>query len=394
MIKENFDVSIVGGFGHVGLPLGLMFASKNIKTLLIDINKDHYNEILNGKMPFVEYEASNSLKKTLKNKKLQLSLNFEDVKKSKYIILTIGTPIDEYLNPKLSNFLDLINQLGKIVKKNQILIIRSSIYPNMFNKIKKLMPIYFKNNILYCPERIQQGYAMIELKQLPQIISGESTNTIKKGKELFLKITKKVIITSVKEAEFIKLFSNSFRYIHFAIANEFYTICESNNLNYEKVRKHMVESYPRAHGLPSAGFAAGPCLLKDTMQLSSFFKNNFQLGLSAMNINEGLPNFIVSQLKKEFKQLNNLKIGILGMSFKANIDDQRDSLSFKLKKILEFEGAKVLCNDSHLKKKYFLPLKDLLSNCKVLILATPHKAYKKIKIKKNQTLIDPWSFVK
>ena len=394
MIKENFDVSIVGGFGHVGLPLGLMFASKNIKTLLIDINKEHYNKIQNGKMPFVEYESLNSLKKTLKNKKLQLSLNFEDVKRSKYIILTIGTPIDEYLNPKLSNFLDIINQLSKIVKKSQILIIRSSIYPNMFNKIKKLMPKFFKNNILYCPERIQQGYAMIELKQLPQIISGESTNTIKKGKELFLKITKKVIITSVKEAELIKLFSNSFRYIHFAIANEFYTICESNNLNYEKVRKYMVESYPRAQGLPSAGFAAGPCLLKDTMQLSSFFKNNFQLGLSAMNINEGLPNFIVSQLKKEFNQLNDLKIGILGMAFKANIDDQRDSLSFKLKKILEFEGAKVLCNDIHLKKKHFSTIKYILSSCKILILATPHKEYQKIKIKKNQTLIDPWSFIK
>ena len=156
----------------------------------------------------------------------------------------------------------------------------------------------------------------------------------------------------------------------------------------------MVESYPRAQGLPSAGFAAGPCLLKDTMQLSSFFKNNFQLGLSAMNINEGLPNFIVSQLKKEFNQLNDLKIGILGMAFKANIDDQRDSLSFKLKKILEFEGAKVLCNDIHLKKKHFSTIKDILSSCKILILATPHKEYQKIKIKKNQTLIDPWSFIK
>lgn len=392
MLKEKFDISIVGGFGHVGLPLGLMFASKNIKTLLIDIDKNNFNKISKGEMPFIEYGSSNFLKKTIKNKKLQLSLNLEDIKKSKYIILAIGTPIDEYLNPELSNFLELVNQLSQIVKKSQILIIRSSIYPNMFDKIKKIMPKYFKNNILYCPERIQQGYALIELEKLPQIISGDSKSTIKKGKDLFLNITKKVIITSVKEAEFIKLFSNAFRYIHFAIANEFYTICESNDLNYERVRKYMVESYPRAQGLPMAGFAAGPCLLKDTMQLSSFFKNKFQLGLSAMNINEGLPNFIVSQLKKNYN-LNDLNVGILGMSFKANIDDQRDSLSFKLKKILEFEGAVVMCNDTHLKKNYFVPIKNILNNCKIIIVATPHKSYKKIKINKNQILIDPWSFV-
>ena len=392
MNQKNFDISIVGGFGHVGLPLGLMFASKNIKTLLIDIDKNNFNKIIKGEMPFIEYGSSNFLKKTIKNKKLQLSLNLEDIKKSKYIILAIGTPIDEYLNPELSNFLELVNQLSKIVKKTQILIIRSSIYPNMFNKIRKIMPKNFKNNILYCPERIQQGYALIELGQLPQIISGDSANTIRKGKDLFLKITKKVIITSVKEAEFIKLFSNAFRYIHFAIANEFYTICESNDLSYERIRKYMVESYPRAQGLPSAGFSAGPCLLKDTMQLSSFFKNKFQLGLSAMNINEGLPNFIVSQLKKNY-DLDGLRVGILGMSFKANIDDQRDSLSFKLKKILEFEGAVVLCNDVHLKKNYFVSIKNILSNCKVIVIATPHKSYKKIRINKNQILIDPWCFV-
>ena len=151
----------------------------------------------------------------------------------------------------------------------------------------------------------------------------------------------------------------------------------------------MIEGNDRAKWLPTAGFASGPCLMKDTMQLAAFNKNNFPLGHSAMLLNEGLPNFIVDELQKKF-DLTQKKVGILGMTFKANIDDTRDSLSFKLAKILEFKGAKVLCSDEFANNKEFVTKEKVLKEANVIIIGTPHKIYKKLQIPKNIKVIDIW----
>ena len=129
--------------------------------------------------------------------------------------------------------------------------------------------------VAYCPERIVQGYAIRELKELPQIVAGLSDAAIKEASELFSKVSPKIIKTTMGEAELVKLFSNAWRYIQFAVANQFYMISHNFEVDYEKVRHAMREGYERAHSLPGAGFAAGPCLLKDTMQLSAFNTNNF-----------------------------------------------------------------------------------------------------------------------
>ena len=390
--KFTNDISIIGGFGHVGLPLGIMLASKNLKVSLNDINKDSFDIISKAKMPFIEYGAQPILKKVINNKKLSLTLDINKIRESQFIIIAIGTPIDEYMSPKFDNFLNFILSIKNILVPNQIIIIRSSVYPEVYSKVKKILPNFLKKNLLYCPERIQQGYAIQELKKLPQIVSGENKNTIELGSKLFKKISKKIIVTSVKEAELVKLFSNSYRYVQFALANQFYMMCEKSGVSYDNVRKFMTDSYSRATGLPSAGFAAGPCLLKDTMQLSSFYNSSFSIGQMAMTVNEGLPSFIVDQLSLKYK-LNNLKVGVLGMSFKANVDDKRDSLSFKLCKLLKFEGANVIMSDEHMINNNFKSAKETIDKSKIIIIGCPHKAYKKIKISKNKILIDPWNFV-
>ena len=142
------------------------------------------------------------------------------------------------------------------------------------------------NNIVYCPERIVQGLALEELPKLPQVIAGKKKTAVIECKKLFSKITGKIIITNILEAELIKLFSNANRYINFAIANQLYMICDANGLNFAKIRKLMRVGYSRNLNLPLSGFTAGPCLLKDTMQLSSFYKDKFSLGIGAMKINE------------------------------------------------------------------------------------------------------------
>lgn len=187
----------------------------------------------------------------------------------------------------------------------------------------------------------------------------------------------------------IKLFSNAWRYILFAVTNQFYMISHNFGVDYDRVRKSLMDGYGRAATLPGPGFAAGPCLLKDTMQLSAFTGNEFILGHAAMMINEGLPNFIVRNLTTKH-DLSKTKVGILGMAFKADIDDVRDSLSFKLGKILRFHGAKVYYSDEYAKNPDFVSKEDLIKNSEVVIVAVPHSAYKGLTFGKNIDVVDLW----
>ncbi len=290
-----YDICIVGGGGHVGFPLGLIFSSKNKKVVLLDRNKKVLDLILNGKIPFKEKLAISYLKKFRRN--IILSADINIVKSCKNIVICIGTPIKKDFTPDLGPFFSFFRQLKKLINKNQQIIIRSSIYIGSAKKIKKILKT---NNITYCPERIVQGLSLQELPKLPQIVSGFSNNSIRIVSQLFKQICKKIIITTVQEAELIKLFSNAYRYINFSISNEFYTICQNLKINFSKIRNHMRDGYSRNAPIAKAGFASGPCLLKDTLQISNYLKNGFQLGLSAVKVNENMPNFIFKQLKKKF----------------------------------------------------------------------------------------------
>ena len=141
-----------------------------------------------------------------------------------------------------------------------------------------------------------------------------------------------------------------------------------------------------------AGFSAGPCLLKDTMQLSSFFNHKFSLGHTAMSINEGLPNFLIKELSKEYN-LKKKTVGVLGLSFKKETDDIRDSLSMKLLKQLKSKKIKTLQSDEYYKDKNNIDKNSLVKKSDIIIISTPHKAYKKLKIKKSKILVDIWGLV-
>ena len=385
----KYDVCIVGGLGHIGLPLGIVFSSKGLKVCLQDINTESAKIVSSGSLPFVEYEAEPLLKESLENGNLSISLDPNVISQSKNIIIAIGTPVDEYMNSKTSLFLDFISSLKQHLNPDQLIVIRSSIAPNACEQIRRTLGEDQDWKLSYCPERIVQGYAIKELKKLPQIVSGFNDDAVNEASELFQKISSSVIVTSIKEAELAKLFANSWRYIQFAIANQFFMICEDQGVDYDNVRHAMVEGYERAAQLPSAGFAAGPCLLKDTMQISSFYQGGFHLGHSAMMINEGLPNFVVKQMKSKYS-LNDRKVGILGMAFKANVDDIRDSLSFRLSKILKFSGANVMCSDEFASSSDFVSKEEIIANCETVIIAAPHSAYKDIKYPSNVDLIDIW----
>ena len=328
------DICVIGGCGHVGLPLALCFADKGLKVNIYDINKESVKMVNNGIMPFLEKGCEKLLKNTI-GKNLHVSSDPNMISESKFVIIVIGTPVDEFLNPDRSVFKQFINDYYKYFKNGQTLILRSTVYPGTSDWLHNYLKEKNKKiNVSFCPERIAEGKAIEEIYNLPQIISSYSSSVTNRVSNLFKKLTKDIIILDPTEAELAKLYTNSWRYIQFAIANQFYMLANSHGKDFYKIYNAMTFNYPRTKSFPKAGFAAGPCLFKDTMQLSSFDNNRFFLGHSAMLINEGMPAFIVEELEKNF-DLKSKKVGILGMAFKAESDDPRSSLSYKLKKILD-----------------------------------------------------------
>ena len=393
---DLYHVAIVGGLGHVGLPLGIVFASKGLKVCLYDLNKSAAEKVGRGEMPFVEYGAEPLLNEVLQKGLLKISDDVSSISRARYVIIAVGTPVDEYLNPKTRVMLDLFEKLHPYFSPEQTIIIRSTVCPNTCKQIYSLLNNLSEKQgkkatwkLAYCPERIIQGYSVKELGILPQIVSAFTEETQGSASRLFEIVSPKIIKTAVTEAELVKLFCNAYRYIVFATTNQFHMISHKLGVDYNKVRAAMVEGYGRAGDLPTAGLTEGPCLLKDTMQLAAFDSNQFLLGHSAMMINEGLPNFVIDDLRKRH-DLSKKTIGILGMAFKAEIDDIRDSLAFKIAKILKFHGAKVLCSDEYAKIPNLVSKEEILKSCDIIIIGVPHSAYKGLVVPPNAEVVDLW----
>ena len=326
----------------------------------------------------------------LKYKRIKATNKIHDVKNSKYIIICIGTPIDKNLDPKLKNFLNFFKSLKNHINKSQIIIIRSSIYPGICDKVYDIIKDKNKN-LSYCPERIVQGKSIKELPEISQLISGKNKKSIVQSSFLFRKICNKIIKVKIIEAELVKLFSNAYRYIHFSISNQFFMICKDLGLDFFRIRQIMKDGYKRNAHIPMSGFTSGPCLLKDTMQLSSFYNHKFSLGHVAMLVNEGIPQFIINNLKRDFN-LKNKTVGLLGLTFKADSDDTRDSLAIKLLALLKKRKIKTLYSDEYCKMKGMSERSDLVKKSDIIIISTPHKIYKRLKIPKHKKIVDIWGF--
>jgi len=347
--------------------------------------------IKSGVLPFME-DGAEGILKNIDDLPIFFTSDYKTIKNSDAIILTVGTPIDAHLNPDLTDVLNAIEQIKPFLTNNQILILRSTLFPGTSNMIKRILE---KNNlnidVSFCPERIAQGKGLKEIYTIPQIISGSSPRAIEVSSHIFSLLTENIIELNLEEAEVTKLFSNSWRYLKFAIANQFYAICLEKGLDFERIRNAMMSNYDRALDFPNSGFAAGPCLFKDTMQLASYSRHTFTLGHSAMLANEMLPELLVNKLK-ETHNIQGVNVGILGMAFKPNNDDNRESLAYKLKRILGYEGANVLCTDPYIKNENFYSLENVLKKCTIFFLGCAHKEYKNINFNNEHKIIDCWGF--
>jgi UDP-N-acetyl-D-mannosaminuronic acid dehydrogenase len=386
------DVAIVGGCGRVGLPLGLVLADAGLSVTLYDRDADAVDRVRAGKMPFWENGADELLERLIGTDHLEVTTDPSSVAQAEHVVLVVGTPVDEHLNPDPKFVLLAIEGLLDQLRDGQHIVLRSTVYPGVTAMVEKLLTVAKRTvDVSFCPERIAEGKAIEELKSLPQIISGRSERAVRRAEQLFGVIAPSMVHLDVEEAELAKLFANTWRYIQFAAANQLFMIANDFGVDFARIRSALKEDYPRLAGMPGPGLAAGPCLLKDTMQLAAFNNNNFTLGHASMMINEGLPMYMVSKLEHEY-DLSEMTVGILGMAFKAESDDTRSSLSYKLKRLLRFRAGRVLCTDPYAHTDVDLwPLADVLAESDLLVIATPHRQYADLDV--DVPVIDVWNLL-
>jgi UDP-N-acetyl-D-mannosaminuronic acid dehydrogenase len=382
------NVLVVGACGRVGLPFSVI-ASKNMNVVGYDRNDELVKQLNSGKFPYIEntigdYSAETLLQTRLKADTLTFVSDKDKALKlattSDVIVIMVGTPIDSELNPRVDDLIQVLDDFFPYIEKNNnkpVVILRSTVSPGttemLAKKYNNKMPIF------YCPERVSQGNSFIEIPKYPQIVSGVTDDDllISQDTELKAKVFqffRKLGVPECRwltplEAELAKLMTNMYRYVNFALANEFFMIAANLGADYEEIRLAINKDYPRMN-LEKAGFAAGPCLFKDGQFLLEGIQYS-DLVRTSFTINEGMVDVIANWVHHIYDCKN---VAILGMTFKANSDDTRNSLSFKLKKSLKKKGINVVCYDPLWKDNNPDDL-EKVKGCDGVVLMAPHDCF-------------------
>lgn len=377
---DNNKIAIFG-VGRVGLPLALVLADKGFQVTGVEVDPYRISLLKHKIMPFLE-EGSQPLLEKHSGKNFQVfSQEHIDriISENSFIIFTLGTPIDDTYSPNFTDIEKLIRRISPQVKSGHTIILRSTVSPGATEQLARQLEEQTKLKLgesiflAYCPERIAEGKSVEELGQIPQIIGTLDERSAQKAAEIFSKISPKILFTNPRSAELAKLFCNMYRYIDFAIGNEFMMIAESYGCDIYEVLNLVNYDYKRG-GLKSPGLTAGPCLVKDGFFLID--KSPYmELVTAAWRLNENIPGYLLSRIKAEIKNFNRKKVAILGLAFKKNSDDIRYSLSPKLQRYFLAEGAKVSVHDPFTDSQ---PLEDVVKGAEILIVGINHDEFKKI----------------
>jgi UDP-N-acetyl-D-mannosaminuronic acid dehydrogenase len=365
----------VVGIGRVGLPLALAFAEAGLAVHGIDVRADLIETLKAGRMPFIEEGAVPLLERHV-GRRFFPGQDLSVVAGARAVILTIGTPVDEHMNPLFLQIENVLAHLAPHFQKGQLLVLRSTVAPGTTEYVQRFIEkrtgfaVGQDFFLAFCPERIAEGKSIEEIPQIPQIVGGIDSESTRLASALFLRITKKVLATDSRSAELAKLFTNMYRYIDFAIANEFMVLAQDHGRDIHHIVDLVNRDYKRG-GLKSPGFAGGPCLYKDGFFLLSRVPFS-DLVSTAWKINETVPAFLIAEIRRR-RTLNGAKVAILGLTFKKNIDDTRNSLSYKARKIFHAEGARVALHDPFVQGP---PVEEVLSGASVVLLAVNHDLYR------------------
>jgi len=405
MIKEfKNDIAIIG-IGRVGLPLAVSLASKGFKIIGIDIDIALIETINNKTFPFKEP----GYKELIKKVELHCTDDISCMGDCENLIITVGTPLMEHIETDLSHVQRVMSSLLPFLREGHNIILRSTLAPKTTNFIKNFLEqkTSFKVGkdifLSFCPERIVEGRAMIELHQLPQIIGSEDKKSAKKAEKIFLKLTKEVVHTNFVSAELVKLFNNISRYVHFSIANQFAIIADSFGTDIYDIIYMTNYKYPRGV-IPQPGLTAGTCLRKDFGMINESIPYT-DLLLSAWKVNEFIPKFLVDNIQQRTAILNK-KVAVLGYTFKKNVDDTRDSLVPKLIRYIERENpSEIFIHDPFLSDLidgtyHNSTLDEAIQDADIVYFAINHFAFRNKymdifkKCKKSTWFVDIWNVAK
>ena len=384
-VKEKKATICILGLGRVGLPLASVFASKGIDVVGIDINEERLTSIRSGKCPFYDPILQENMDISSSSGKLTVESDLGKIKdRIDVIIVTVGTPTTLGNSVDYSQVYTALEEVCKVDLRNKIVVMRSTLPPRTTTDI--IIP-FIENktgliagsdfHIAVCPERILEGQAVKEIQELPEIIGGinQISNDIITEVFRWINPNKKFSYTTTTGAELAKLFANIYRYIGFALSNEFAIWAEMFGENASNIINISNYEYPRSN-IPKPGFAGGPCLSKDGL----FLDNNTTFSSivsTAWKVNESIPQHVINKIREVEGNLFGRNVGILGISFKSNSDDLRNSPSVKLVELLKAGGSIVKIHDPFVKDT--LSLNEVLESSDIIILATNHSKFKDIK---------------
>jgi UDP-N-acetyl-D-mannosaminuronic acid dehydrogenase len=375
-------VAIVG-MGRVGLPLGIAFARAGLAVAGLEVDPQRRSTIQLGKLPFHEPDADEALGEAVTSGRLTVSDDpAEVVAAADAVILCVGTPLAADLRPDYAQLRAALDRLAPHLRSGQLLIQRSTVSPGTLLKVvrpfleERIPDVAADLLLAACPERIAEGRAMDELANLPEIVGGVDDRSAEAAAALFrvLGPNKEVNVTDPTSAELAKLFTNVYRYVNFALANEFALLSEYYGRDAHDIIRMLNDGYPRAD-VPLPGPAGGPCLSKD----GYFLVEELSLPdfvLLAWKLNDSAPAYIVRRLVRRLAhhgiELKGTPIAVLGRTFKRDSDDERQSPSVRIIELLEREGAEVRAHDPFVAGP---SMDDVLSDARALVLATNHSAY-------------------
>jgi UDP-N-acetyl-D-mannosaminuronic acid dehydrogenase len=395
------DVSVIG-LGRVGLPLALSFADRGFSVVGIDKDATRLSAVREGRMPFQENGGQEVLDRVHASGRLHLSEHIADAADARHIVITLGTPSFSHIEIDISDIRTALDALLPVLQPGHSFVLRSTIAPGttqfVAGYIEKNRDLRVGEDVFvaHAPERIAAGRFFEEIDTLPQIVGGVGERSAEVVSELFEVYDAPVVVTTPVQAELAKIWTNILRYATFALPNLLMMDCEQYDANVFEVIELINKDYPRG-GIRMPGFTAGTCLRKD-FAFSEERSNAPGMLLAVSRVNESVPLFLVEGVKRRLGSLSGRKIAVLGLAFKADTDDERDSLAHKLVRLLERELADVAIHDPIVATPT-QSFEDAVRDADAVVIATNHSAFcgadrlKAIAALANDStlVVDPWN---
>jgi len=386
-MKNSYRKICVVGLGYIGLPLACTLAKLKYKVYGVDIKEEVVSLLKLGKSHIEEKGLPSLLQQVINSNNLEVKI--KPVHADCYII-TVPTPNLESKNADLSFIKNALKSIIPFLKKGNLIILESTVPPG--TTVDFVLPILSNAGfnvgvdiyLAYSPERILPGNMLHELVHNPRTVGGINTASTKAAFDVYNIFVKgKITLTDSTTAEMVKLMENTYRDINIAIANEFSRICQKNGVDIYSAIK-LANQHPRVDILNPGPGVGGHCISVDPWFLINSAPEESILSKKARNINDSQPNFIIELVKKKMGPLNNFKIGILGLAYKADVGDFRESPSLEIINILKKQCSLINSYDPFSRKesikgiKRFDTINEALKDVDIIIFLVPHKFFKKI----------------